>query len=118
MTYSEMRSCYEVMKERNREIVIGSTSVWNPTTFVESVKKLHKTEVAEKITEQSHRSSVMPRGSIARPSIMRPISSMGKKGGSRESLIVDDSGGTRPSVRASTIRGLRGMTIRKKHARE
>lgn len=30
MTFSEMRSCYEVMREYRREVVIGSTHVSNP----------------------------------------------------------------------------------------
>jgi syntaxin-binding protein 1 len=65
MTFSEMRSSYEVMRERNREIIIGSTNVWNPSSFVDSLKKLNrKVEVTEDVVAP-HRNSIAPRQSTA-----------------------------------------------------
>ncbi len=37
VTYAEMRACYELSKEHNVEIIIGSTSVMNPQQFLNNV---------------------------------------------------------------------------------
>eukprot|EP01135_Chromosphaera_perkinsii_P000039 Nk52_evm18s16 gene=Nk52_evmTU18s16 len=41
MSYSEMRSAYEVTKDRQREVLIGSTSVYPPTGFLDELKTVH-----------------------------------------------------------------------------
>ncbi|KAJ3013205.1 UNVERIFIED_CONTAM: vacuolar sorting protein VPS33/slp1 [Siphonaria sp. JEL0065] len=42
MTYSEMRSANEVMVENQREVLIGSTHVISPHSFLDTLKVLHK----------------------------------------------------------------------------
>ncbi|KAJ3064016.1 vacuolar sorting protein VPS33/slp1 [Podochytrium sp. JEL0797] len=42
MTYSEMRAANEVMVENQREVLIGSTHVVNPHTFLDTLKGLHR----------------------------------------------------------------------------
>ena len=44
ISYSEMRSVYEIMKDSHREVVIGSTHIFNPTLFVDSLKDLSNSE--------------------------------------------------------------------------
>jgi syntaxin-binding protein 1 len=44
MTYSEMRSAYEITRDDKREIFFGSTYVYNPTQFIEVLKTLHDPE--------------------------------------------------------------------------
>ncbi|KAJ3259941.1 vacuolar sorting protein VPS33/slp1 [Boothiomyces macroporosus] len=44
LTYSEVRSCYEISKESQREIFMGSTFVYNPIQFLDVLKELHKTD--------------------------------------------------------------------------
>ncbi|KAJ3271878.1 vacuolar sorting protein VPS33/slp1 [Terramyces sp. JEL0728] len=44
LTYSEVRSCYELSKESQREIFMGSTFVYNPIQFLDVLKELHKTD--------------------------------------------------------------------------
>ncbi|KAI8847505.1 Sec1-like protein [Chytridium lagenaria] len=43
VTYSELRSCHEVLRELGREIFIGSTQIHTPHTFVDLLKTLHRT---------------------------------------------------------------------------
>ncbi|KAI9207262.1 Sec1-like protein [Polychytrium aggregatum] len=42
ITFSEIRSTYELVKEYGRDIVLGSTHILNPTQFVNACKELHK----------------------------------------------------------------------------
>jgi len=42
MTFSEMRSAYELAQKHKREVIIGSTHMLTPTMYVESLKSLHK----------------------------------------------------------------------------
>ncbi|RUP43048.1 hypothetical protein BC936DRAFT_137713 [Jimgerdemannia flammicorona] len=42
MTYSEIRSAYEIADIYNREVYIGSTHVITPSTFIEDLKGLRK----------------------------------------------------------------------------
>ncbi|KAJ3079393.1 Syntaxin-binding protein 3 [Quaeritorhiza haematococci] len=44
LTYSEMRSAYEVMKEFQQEVIIGSTHVYNPVQFVAYLRELSKAD--------------------------------------------------------------------------
>lgn len=44
LTYSEVRSAYEVTREEQREVFIGSTYVYNPIQFVNLLKNIHKGE--------------------------------------------------------------------------
>ncbi|KAJ3409160.1 vacuolar sorting protein VPS33/slp1 [Chytridiales sp. JEL 0842] len=44
LTFSEIRSAYEVMKDSQRDILIGSTAITNPTQFINLLKDLHKSE--------------------------------------------------------------------------
>jgi hypothetical protein len=133
MTFSEMRSSYEVMKEQNREIIIGSTNVWNPSTFVDSLKKLDKIiqtdrfEITEDVNK-STRNSIMPRQSAtsstnSRNSVLQPTDedvsrkstrSFLGKGNSRESLVPEDA--SLPQLKTkSTKRGLRNtFTVKRK----
>ncbi|ORX91203.1 Sec1-like protein [Basidiobolus meristosporus CBS 931.73] len=46
MTHSEMRSVYEISKELNREVIIGSTHVLPPWGFLDSLRTL-KTQVEQ-----------------------------------------------------------------------
>ncbi len=41
MTYSEIRSCYEVMEENKRDVIIGSTQLFTPLQFLVSLQDLH-----------------------------------------------------------------------------
>eukprot|EP00126_Sphaerothecum_destruens_P007353 Sdes_comp19812_c0_seq1m11951 len=43
ISYSEMRCAYETTLEKQREVLIGSTSVFTPTVFLEELKGLHLT---------------------------------------------------------------------------
>lgn len=45
MTYSEVRSAYEISKEAQRDLYFGSTFVYNPTQFIDVLKELHKTDL-------------------------------------------------------------------------
>lgn len=125
MTYSEMRSSYEVMKEQNREIIIGSTNIWNPSTFVDSLKGLDKTQrvEGEYAAPPTSRNSIMPRQSVAQPPANRsqsvtrppmpPMPPMPKDSGngSRDSLVIDEP----PLASKGTMRGLRGkFTVKRK----
>ncbi|KAI8978547.1 Sec1-like protein [Pilobolus umbonatus] len=42
VTYSEIRSAYELAEASNREVYIGSTQVITPDAFVDSLSELHK----------------------------------------------------------------------------
>ncbi|KAJ1343596.1 hypothetical protein BSLG_001865 [Batrachochytrium salamandrivorans] len=42
ITYSEMRAVFEAKKDLRRDIIIGSTHVWQPDGFVEALKDLHR----------------------------------------------------------------------------
>lgn len=44
MTFSEMRSAYEVGEKLNRQVIIGSTSILTPKQYVNSLKSLKKIE--------------------------------------------------------------------------
>eukprot|EP00842_Homolaphlyctis_polyrhiza_P005104 jgi/Hompol1/5595/HPOL_004565-RA len=44
LTYSEMRSVYEITRDTQREVYIGSTFVYNPSLFVDVLKSLHKSD--------------------------------------------------------------------------
>ncbi|KAL1915897.1 uncharacterized protein VTP21DRAFT_6285 [Calcarisporiella thermophila] len=41
MSYSEIRSAYEISQQHNIDVVIGSTHVWTPEEFVTCMKRLH-----------------------------------------------------------------------------
>jgi len=47
MTCSEMRVSYELTRKFNREVIIGSTHVLTPVSFIESLRGLMKLEKAE-----------------------------------------------------------------------
>eukprot|EP01114_Cavostelium_apophysatum_P008990 TRINITY_DN2205_c1_g1_i1.p1 TRINITY_DN2205_c1_g1~~TRINITY_DN2205_c1_g1_i1.p1 ORF type:complete len:614 (+),score=188.15 TRINITY_DN2205_c1_g1_i1:367-2208(+) len=47
MTYAEMRTVYELTQKHSREVVIGSTSILTPKTFMEELQGLKRTERAE-----------------------------------------------------------------------
>ncbi|KAI8614150.1 Sec1-like protein [Chytriomyces sp. MP71] len=40
-TFSEIRSCYEIMKEFRRDVIIGSTGMINATQFINILKDIH-----------------------------------------------------------------------------
>nr|KAJ3420001.1 vacuolar sorting protein VPS33/slp1 [Polyrhizophydium stewartii] len=42
ITYSEMRAVYELRKDLRRDVIIGSTHIWQPDGFVEALKDLHR----------------------------------------------------------------------------
>ncbi|KAJ3227967.1 vacuolar sorting protein VPS33/slp1 [Clydaea vesicula] len=42
ISYSEIRSAYEIMEETNREVIIGSTSINSPYEFINLAKFLHR----------------------------------------------------------------------------
>ncbi|KAJ3123490.1 vacuolar sorting protein VPS33/slp1 [Nowakowskiella sp. JEL0407] len=42
MTFSEMRTMYELQKKTRRECIIGSNHIFNSVQFVEALKELHK----------------------------------------------------------------------------
>eukprot|EP00002_Diphylleia_rotans_P007281 TRINITY_DN1679_c0_g1_i1.p1 TRINITY_DN1679_c0_g1~~TRINITY_DN1679_c0_g1_i1.p1 ORF type:complete len:623 (-),score=137.85 TRINITY_DN1679_c0_g1_i1:324-2192(-) len=42
MTHSEMRAAYEITKNMHREVLIGSTHILTPQTWVESMKSLER----------------------------------------------------------------------------
>ncbi|KAJ3378709.1 vacuolar sorting protein VPS33/slp1, partial [Entophlyctis sp. JEL0112] len=42
LTYSEIRAANEVMLETQRDVIIGSTHVLNPHSFLDTLKTLHK----------------------------------------------------------------------------
>ncbi|KAJ3300467.1 vacuolar sorting protein VPS33/slp1 [Borealophlyctis nickersoniae] len=41
-TYGEVKACYDVTKETQREIIIGSTEILTPGKFVDQLKDLHR----------------------------------------------------------------------------
>ncbi|KAJ3108954.1 vacuolar sorting protein VPS33/slp1 [Phlyctochytrium planicorne] len=47
VTFSEIRSCNEILREFSREIFIGSTHHLNPHSFVDLLKTLHRTGPAQ-----------------------------------------------------------------------
>ncbi|KAJ3382670.1 vacuolar sorting protein VPS33/slp1 [Lobulomyces angularis] len=63
MTYSEMRSCYEVMRDSRREVIIGSTHILKPQAFVETLKDLHKQDI--KLGNAAKTNPLLSRNSIA-----------------------------------------------------
>ncbi|KAJ3201238.1 vacuolar sorting protein VPS33/slp1 [Entophlyctis luteolus] len=40
-TFSEIRACYEIIKEYKRDVILGSTSIINATQFINVMKKIH-----------------------------------------------------------------------------
>ncbi|RKP01437.1 hypothetical protein CXG81DRAFT_11991 [Caulochytrium protostelioides] len=44
MTFSEMRSVYELATEHRRDILIGSTAIYNPTQWMNVLKEAHSDE--------------------------------------------------------------------------
>ncbi|KAJ3021170.1 vacuolar sorting protein VPS33/slp1 [Thoreauomyces humboldtii] len=42
VTPSEMKACYDVMKDQQREVIIGSTHILTPSVFVDDLKDLHR----------------------------------------------------------------------------
>jgi len=44
VTYSELRSVYELTKKHSREVVIGSTSLLTPSQYVDGLRSLKKVE--------------------------------------------------------------------------
>lgn len=42
ITYSEIKTCYELMKSQSRDILIGSTHLLTPLYFLNSLKVVHK----------------------------------------------------------------------------
>ena len=40
ITYSEMKAAYEVMAQNSKEVIVGSTHVFNPDTFVKDIAAL------------------------------------------------------------------------------
>ncbi|KAI8897404.1 Sec1-like protein [Globomyces pollinis-pini] len=47
-TYSEIKTLTDLRQEMNREIILGSTHVWTPDSFVESLKDLHRPNASAK----------------------------------------------------------------------
>ncbi|KAJ3286901.1 vacuolar sorting protein VPS33/slp1 [Rhizoclosmatium sp. JEL0117] len=41
ITFSEMRACYEIIKEYKRDVILGSTSIINSTQFINVLKQIH-----------------------------------------------------------------------------
>ncbi|KAL2915942.1 syntaxin binding protein 1 [Polyrhizophydium stewartii] len=41
LTYSEIRSAYEVTRDAQREVLLGTTHIYNPSQFVDILKHLH-----------------------------------------------------------------------------
>ncbi|KAJ3039950.1 vacuolar sorting protein VPS33/slp1 [Rhizophlyctis rosea] len=68
VTFSEMRSAYEVMRETGREVIIGGTHILNPTQLLETLKELHKTEAAvTSLLPSTPATATIP--SLGRPSV-------------------------------------------------
>jgi len=47
MTHSEMRIAYEMSQKLNREVIIGSTNILTPTTFIEGLRSLKKLDTID-----------------------------------------------------------------------
>lgn len=47
VTFAEVRAAYEVMSQRNREVVIGGTSYLTPTQFVDALSKVGEPDVGD-----------------------------------------------------------------------
>ena len=46
MTFSEMRSAYELTRDEQREVLVGSTFVYSPQQFIDVLKNVHLGEQA------------------------------------------------------------------------
>ncbi|KAI8586737.1 Sec1-like protein [Geranomyces variabilis] len=42
VTASEMKACYDVMKDQQRELILGSTHILTPASFLDAMKDLHR----------------------------------------------------------------------------
>ncbi|KAJ3216032.1 vacuolar sorting protein VPS33/slp1 [Dinochytrium kinnereticum] len=86
-TFSEIRACYEVMKESKRDILIGSTNLHNPTQYIRILKELHKPDGYTNLGSQTLNSSlsnlvdsgVSPKGSNTMLSPATPNDSVAKE---------------------------------------
>ncbi|KAJ8326195.1 syntaxin binding protein 1 [Batrachochytrium dendrobatidis] len=87
ITYSEMRAVFEAKKDLRRDIVIGSTHVWQPDGFVEALKDLHRGQGAASRFMTFHRSLPPP------PADQRSSRS---QGGPKEAYMRGDSRGGSP----------------------
>ncbi|KAJ3289911.1 vacuolar sorting protein VPS33/slp1 [Rhizoclosmatium sp. JEL0117] len=98
MTFSEMRSANEIMVENQREVLIGSTHVLNPHSFLDTLKNLHKRGGVDKPS---------PHPYDTKPELSPPTSPRSKSRGA-ESRRGDDGGRRRdddPRVQKSRSEG-------------
>ncbi|KAJ3236110.1 vacuolar sorting protein VPS33/slp1 [Chytriomyces hyalinus] len=54
VTFSEIRSGYEIVKELKRDVIIGSTSIINSTQFINVLKTIHSKDEARGIGSSGH----------------------------------------------------------------
>ncbi|KAI9092656.1 Sec1-like protein [Phlyctochytrium arcticum] len=104
LTFSEMRATYEVIQETQRDVVTGTTHIYNATQLVESLKDLANpvptSEVAKSLTASGDVYNTSPTGkpdldSAGRSSTSASLARDGKEGKDKE-------------------KGLRGMFGKKK----
>ncbi|KAJ3156758.1 vacuolar sorting protein VPS33/slp1 [Geranomyces michiganensis] len=88
VTASEMKACYEVMKDQQRELILGSTHIITPASFLDSMKDLHRhgparpprpLNIGPPVRQPREPSAPQPRyGGAAPPQQDRPPSSASK----------------------------------------
>jgi len=94
-TYSESRSCYEVSKKWNRDVILGTTDMIAPTSFVRDLSKARDSRRDLKLSVDQVRSMPVPQQRMDPQQAPRPSAAAGRMPSSQDVPAAMTPGGGR-----------------------